>query len=306
MKVLRTPDERFKNLKGFQFEPNYQEVSDGEGGFLRIHYLDEGPRRADPVLLIHGEPSWSFLYRKMIPILVSAGNRVVVPDLVGFGRSDKPAQRSDYTFQSHVDWMQACIDQVDLKRITFVGQNWGGLIGLRLVANHPERFARVVVANTGLPTGDAPISKAFLTWRTFSVEMPDFNVGQIIAMGCKTSLPEDVIAAYNAPFPDEAFKEGARIFPSLVPITPDDPASSSNRQAWEILSKFEKPFLTAFSDGDPITRGGDRIFLEKVPGTKGQPHTTLKGGGHFLQEDCGEDFARVIADFIRKNLTKNF
>lgn len=299
MKTLRTPDERFKNLEDFSFEPHYAEVPDGEGGRLRIHYLDEGSRKADPVLLIHGEPSWSYLYRKMIPILTEAGNRVVVPDLVGFGRSDKPAKRSDYTFQRHVDWMQAWLDQVDLKRITFVGQDWGGVIGLRLVSGHPERFARVVVANTGLPTGDGRISEAFLNWRKFSIEVPDFNVGQIIAMGCKTSLTEEVIAAYNAPFPDDTYKEGARIFPSLVPITPDDPASNANREAWKVLLKFEKPFLTAFSDSDPITAGGDRIFLEKVPGTKGQPHTTIKGAGHFLQEDRGEEFAKVIADFIK-------
>jgi haloalkane dehalogenase len=300
MKALRTPDERFKNLKGFPFEPKYKEVPDGEGGRLRIHFIDEGAPSAAPVLLIHGEPSWSYLYRKMIPRLVEAGNRVVVPDLVGFGRSDKPAGRSDYTFQRHVDWMQGWLDQVGLKQVTFVGQDWGGLIGLRLVAHKPERFARVVVANTGLPTGDGPISEAFLNWRKFSIEVPDFNVGQIIAMGCKNPLSSEVIEAYNAPFPEDSYKEGARIFPSLVPITPDDPASKANREAWQVLSKFDRPFLTAFSDGDPITGGGDRIFLEKVPGTKGQPHTTIKGGGHFLQEDCGEDFARVIADFIQK------
>ncbi len=211
-----------------------------------------------------------------------------------------PAQRSDYTFQRHVDWMQAWLDRVDLMGITFVGQDWGGLIGLRLVANQLERFVRVVVANTGLPTGDGPISEAFLNWRKFSIEVPDFNVGLIISMGSKTSLAEEVIAAYIAPFPDDAFKEGARIFPSLVPLTPDDPASTANRQAWKVLSKFDKPFLTAFSDGDPITGGGQRIFQEKVPGAKGQPHTTIKGGGHFLQEDCGEDFARVIVDFIKQ------
>lgn len=300
MKALRTPEERFKNLKGFPFEPNYIEVPDGEGGRLRIHYIDEGSRMAEPVLMMHGEPSWSYLYRKMIPVLVEAGHRAVAPDLVGFGRSDKPAQRSDYTFQRHVDWMEAWLDQVDLRGITFVGQDWGGLIGLRLVANQPERFARVVVANTGLPTGDGPISEAFLNWRKFSIEAPDFNVGLIISMGSKTSLAEEVIAAYNAPFPDDTFKEGARIFPSLVPLTPDDPASTSNREAWRVLSKFDKPFLTAFSDGDPITGGGQRIFQEKVPGAKGQPHTTIKGGGHFLQEDCGENFARVIVDFIKQ------
>lgn len=300
MKVLRTPDERFKNLQGFPFEPKYIEVPDGERGRLRVHYIDEGPRMAEPVLMMHGEPSWSYLYRKMIPILVEAGNRVIAPDLVGFGRSDKPSQNSDYTFQRHVDWMQSWLDQVDLMGITFVGQDWGGLIGLRLVANQPERFARVVVANTGLPTGDGPISEAFLKWRKFSVEVPEFNVGAIISMGSKTSLTEEVITAYNAPFPDDAYKIAARIFPSLVPVTPDDPASTPNREAWKVLLKFDKPFLTAFSDGDPITGGGHRIFQEKVPGAKGQPHTTIKGGGHFLQEDCGEDFARVVVDFIKQ------
>lgn len=300
MKSLRTPDDRFKHLKDYPYAPNYTEVPDGEGGMLRIHYVDEGPRTAAPVLLIHGEPSWSYLYRKMIPILVEAGNRVVAPDLVGFGRSDKPARREDYTYQRHVDWMQAWFDQVDLKQVTFVGQDWGGLIGLRLVANSPERFARVVVANTGLPTGDGKISEAFLAWRKFSIEVPDFNVGQIIAMGCKNPLSEEIIAAYNAPFPDDSYKEGARIFPSLVPISPDDPSSQANRQAWKVLETFDKPFLTAFSDGDPITAGGDRLFWEKVPGAQGQPHTTIKGGGHFLQEDCGEEFARIIVDFIKK------
>lgn len=300
MEVLRTAEERFANLKDFPFKPHYQEVPDGEGGRLRIHYVDEGPPTAEPVLLMHGEPSWSYLYRKMIPILVSAGFRAVAPDLVGFGRSDKPARRSDYTYERHVNWMQAWLDQVGLTRITLVGQDWGGLIGLRLVAAHPDRFARVVVANTGLPTGDTPTSEAFLNWRKFSIEVPDFNVGQIIAMGCKKPLSEETIAAYNAPFPDDRYKEGARIFPSLVPITPDDPASSANHKAWKVLEAFEKPFLTAFSDGDPITAGGDRIFLRRVPGTKGQPHTTIKGAGHFLQEDSGEEFARVIVDFIQK------
>jgi len=305
MEVLRTPDERFENLKDFPYQPHYVEVPDSEGGRLRIHYVDEGNREADPVLLIHGEPSWSYLYRKMIPILVEAGNRVVVPDLPGFGRSDKPAQRSDYIFQRYVDWMQAWLDHLDLKQITFFGQDWGGLIGLRLVAANPERFARAVVGNTGLPTGDGPISEAFLNWRKFSIEAPEFDIGAVITMGCLTKLPSEVMEAYNAPFPDDTYKEGARIFPSLVPITPDDPAAAANRQAWEVLSKFDQPFLTAFSDGDPITRGGHKIFQEKVPGAKGQPHTTIKGGGHFLQEDCGEDLARVIADFIKRTTLKN-
>jgi haloalkane dehalogenase len=300
MKVLRTPEERFKNLKGFPFEPRYAEVPDGEGGRLRIHYVDEGPRNAEPVLMMHGEPSWSFLYRKMIPIFIGAGYRAVAPDLVGFGRSDKPADRSDYTYNRHVGWMEAWLEQVDLKRITLVCQDWGGLIGLRLLAAHPERFARAVVANTGLPTGDFPISEAFLQWRKFSVEVPEFNVGAIINMGTLSDLPVEILEAYNAPFPDETYKEGARIFPSLVPISPDDPAAPANRLAWEVLSRFEKPLLTAFSDGDPITRGGEHIFQKMVPGAKGQLHTLIQGGGHFLQEDRGEEFAQVVIDFMSK------
>jgi haloalkane dehalogenase len=300
MKILRTPDERFENLKDFPFEPKYAEVPDGEGGRLRLHYVDEGPRDADPVLLMHGEPSWSFLYRKMIPIFLKAGYRTVAPDLIGFGRSDKPAHRSDYTYNRHVEWMTAWLKQVDLKRITLVCQDWGGLIGLRLLAAHSELFARAVVANTGLPTGDFPISEAFLQWRKFSIEVPEFSVGNIINMGTLSDLPEEILGAYNAPFPDETYKEGARIFPSLVPISPDDPAAQANRQAWESLSRFEKPFLTAFSDGDAITRGGEQIFQKRVPGAKGQPHTVIEGAGHFLQEDRGEEFARVVVDFISK------
>jgi len=300
MKVLRTPDERFDGLLDFPYEPNYLLVPDREGGRLRIHYIDEGPKDAEPVLMMHGEPSWSFLYRKMIPIFLGAGYRAVAPDLVGFGRSDKPADRSDYTYNRHVEWMQAWLEQADLKRITLVCQNWGGLIGLRLLAAHPERFARAVVANTGLPTGDFPISEAFLQWRKFSVEVPEFNVGAIINMGTLSDLPEEILRAYNAPFPDETYKEGARIFPSLVPIAPDDPAAPANRQAWEVLSSFEKPFLTAFSDGDPITRGGEQIFQKRVPGAQGQSHTVIQGGGHFLQEDRGEEFARVVKDFMIK------
>jgi len=300
MKTLRTPDERFEGLTDFPFEPHYVEIPDGEGGSLRIHYVDENPKGNETVLLMHGEPTWSFLYRKMIPIIIRAGHRAVAPDLVGFGRSDKPADRNDYTYQRHVDWMQAWLDKVDLKRITLVGQDWGGLIGLRLVAQNTDRFSRVVVANTGLPTGDMPISEAFLNWRKFSQQTPEFDVGAVIAMGCQIPPTEEAIAGYNAPFPDDRYKEGARIFPSLVPIKPDDPAAPANKKAWEVLSRFEKPFLTAFSDGDPITGGGDVFFLDRVPGTKGQPHTTIKGGGHFLQEDRGPEFAEVIVDFIAK------
>lgn len=298
MKSLRTPDERFKNLPGYPFAPHYLDVPDGEGERLRIHYVDEGPKGAEPVLLMHGEPSWSYLYRKMIPLFVQAGYRAVAPDLVGFGRSDKPADRKDYTYRRHVDWMQNWLDRVDLKGITLFGQDWGGLIGLRLVANDPDRFARVVVANTGLPTGDHPVTEAFLIWRKFSMETPEFPVGVLVSGGCVTGLPAEVIAAYDAPFPDESYKEGARMFPLLVPTAPDDPATPHNRKAWEVLQAFGRPFLTAFSDGDPITRGGDKVFQKLVPGAQGRPHTTVKGGGHFLQEDRGEELARVIADFM--------
>ena len=298
MKILRTPDDRFINLPGYPFDSNYVEIAETESDGLRIHYVDEGPKNTDPVLLLHGEPSWSYLYRKMIPIIIDAGHRAVAPDLVGFGRSDKPAQHHDYSYQRHVDWMQDWLDQMRLNQITLVCQDWGGLIGLRLLANNPDRFIRVVVANTGLPTGDTPTTDAFLNWRKFSLEVQDFDVGAIITMGCQKPLSQDVVAAYNAPFPDDSYKEGARILPSLVPIKPDDPAAASNRKAWEVLSRFDKPFLTAFSDQDPITSRGEYIFQKRVIGAKGQPHATIQGGGHFLQEDCGEDFAKVIVDFI--------
>ncbi|MBW1897917.1 MAG: haloalkane dehalogenase, partial [Deltaproteobacteria bacterium] len=263
-------------------------------------YVDEGPKEANPVLLMHGEPTWSYLYRKMIPIIAGAGNRVIAPDLVGFGRSDKPAGRNDYTYKRHVDWMNAFLKKTALSKITLVCQDWGGLIGLRLVTTNPDLFAGVVTANTGLPTGDHQISDAFLEWRKYSQEVAVFDVGLLIKAVVKCSFTDDEAAAYDAPFPDESYKECARIFPSLVPITPDDPESEANRRAWEVLTSFEKPFLTAFSDDDPITRGGDAVFQELVPGAKGQPHTTIKGGGHFLQEECGEEFANVVVDFIKR------
>lgn len=298
MKTLRTPDDRFADLPGYPFAPHYLEVPDTEGGRLRIHYIDEGSPDAEPVLLMHGEPSWSYLYRKMIPPIVGAGLRAVAPDLVGFGRSDKPAARGDYTYERHVAWMQSFLDEVGVAGINLVCQDWGGLIGLRLVAANTERFSRVVAANTGLPTGDRAMGDAFLAWRQFSLDADEFNVGQIVQGGCRTALPEEVVAAYDAPFPDDSFKEGARVFPSLVPVAPDDPSAEPNRQAWEVLQRFDRPFLTAFSDGDPITRGGDSVFHKLIPGAKGQPHTTIEGAGHFLQEDRGEELARVVVDLI--------
>ncbi|MGD9704865.1 MAG: haloalkane dehalogenase [Acidimicrobiia bacterium] len=308
MKTLRTPDERFADLPDFLFEPHYVEVDAGDvdagdgghdGARLRIHYLDEGPADAPPVLLLHGEPSWSYLYRHMIPVLTAAGHRCVVPDLVGFGRSDKPTERSDYTYARHVEWMRrALFDALDLRGITFFGQDWGGLVGLRLVAEQPDRFSRVVIGNSGLPTGDGRATDAFLAWQKFSQESPVFPVGRIVSGGTATALAPEVIAAYDAPFPDDSYLAGARQFPALVPTSPDDPAAADNRAAWEVLRRFDRPFLCAFSDGDAITRGGEAVFLREVPGTAGQPHTTIAGGGHFLQEDRGPELARVIVDFI--------
>jgi len=297
--VVRTPDDRFTGLPGYDFAPHYAEVPDGEGGALRVHFVDEGPRDAQPILLMHGEPSWSYLYRHMIPVLVAAGHRVVAPDLVGFGRSDKPTRPSDYTYARHVAWMSALVfDVLDLREATFFGQDWGGLIGLRLVAAQPERFARVAIGNTGLPTGEGRPSDAFLAWQKFSQESPNFPIGAIVNGGCTTDLPPEVIAAYDAPFPDDSFKAGARIFPTLVPTSGEDPESAPNKAAWAVLATFDKPFLLCFSDADAITKGGDAPFLAKVPGARGRTHATIAGGGHFLQEDRGVELAEVLNAFI--------
>jgi len=293
MDILRTPDERFADLAGYPFAPHYLAV-DG----LRVHYVDEGPRGAAPVLMLHGEPSWSYLYRRMITIVAAAGHRVIAPDLIGFGRSDKPAAREDYSYQRHVDWMRGLVDALELTGVTLVAQDWGGLIGLRLAAEQPDRFARIVVANTFLPTGREPVPQAFFRWREYSQTTPDFHVGGIIKGGCQKELAPEVIAAYDAPFPDDRYKAGARQFPMLVPVSPDDPAAEANRAAWQVLLGWDKPFLTAFSDQDPITRGADLFFQSAVPGAKGQPHTTIRGAGHFLQEDAGEELARVVVGFL--------
>ena len=299
MEALRTPDERFVGLPDYPFEPHYLDVPSGAGGDpLRVHYIDEGPRDGGVVLLLHGEPSWSYLYRHMITVLTAAGLRAVAPDLIGFGRSDKPTERDDYTYQRHVDWMHAVLEQLDLTEITLVAQDWGGLIGLRVVGERPDRFARVVAANTFLSTGDRKPGDAFLAWQRYSQETPDFAVGKIVNGGCATDLSPEVIAAYDAPFPDARYKAGARQFPTLVPTSPDDPAVPANLRAWEALHAFTKPFLCAFSDRDPITRGADRVLRAEIPGCEGQPHTTIEGGGHFLQEDCGPQLAKVVVDFV--------
>jgi haloalkane dehalogenase len=293
MEFLRTPDDRFVGLPGYNFAPHYVEING-----LRMHYIDEGPRPATPVLLFHGEPSWCYLYRKMVPVLVAGGHRVVAPDLIGFGRSDKPVLRDDYSYQRHVDWMTAFVHTLDLREITLFGQDWGGLIGLRVLADDPGRFARVIVSNTGLPTGERKPPEEFLRWRQYSQTTPDFHVGEIIKGACQSELAPEIIAAYDAPFPDDRYKAGARQFPLLVPIEPNDPASHANRKAWLTLQEWMKPLLTAFSDQDPITRGGEKPFQRLVPGAKGQSHVTIRGAGHFLQEDRGEELAAMINEFI--------
>src|SRR5208337_3863576 len=297
MKVLRTPDDRFANLPDFPFTPHYCEVKDPDGTSIRIHYIDEGPSGAAPVLLMHGEPSWSFLYRKVVAALAAKGHRAVAPDLVGFGRSDKPAGKSDYTYKRHVRWMSDWLTSLDLTNITLFCQDWGGLIGLRLVAAFPERFARVVAANTGLPTGEG-FSAGFQQWLEFSQSVPVLPVGQIVGMGTLRRLSEAETSAYDAPFPDESFKAGARRFPALVPITPEHGSVAENKAAWKVLERFTKPFLTAFSDSDPVTKGGEVIFQQRVPGAKGQKHVVIKDAGHFLREDKPDEIADLIDKFI--------
>jgi haloalkane dehalogenase len=302
MKFLRTPDSRFESLPDFPYAPHYVDVpaSPSEGGeALRMHYIDEGPEGADPVLMLHGEPSWSFLYRKVIRAVSVAGLRAVAPDLIGFGRSDKPADQADYTYERHVGWIRSFIETVDLKNITLVCQDWGGLIGLRLVAEMGDRFARVVAANTFLPTGDQRPPEAFFAWQSFSQAVPEFPAGVIVRTGCARPLAREILLAYDAPFPDESYKAGARRFPMLVPCTPDDPASAANRRAWEALSRFEKPFVTIFGDSDPITKGADRVLQAKIPGAAGRPHAILKQAGHFLQEDAGDELGAAVVAFIK-------
>lgn len=298
MQILRTPDECFQNLPDFPFAPNYLEIQHHDGASLRFHYLDEGNPQGKPVLLLHGEPSWCFLYRKMIPILAKAGFRVLAPDLIGFGRSDKPSERSDYTYQNHVDWMTAWFLKLKLENVALFCQDWGGLIGLRLAAENQERFSHIVAANTGLPTGEHKLSEAFFHWRKFSQEVPEFPIDKIMQMGCVSELTPDILKAYQAPFPEERFKAGARAFPALVPSSPEDPAGEPNRKAWEVLKQWHKPFLTAFSDFDPVTKGGERVFQKLIPGTQGQEHTIIENAGHFLQEDQGEKLAQVLLNFL--------
>ncbi len=339
MEFVRTADERFKDLEDYPFEPNYVAVPDGEGGELRIHYVDEGPRDGETLLCLHGQPTWSYLYRKMIPLFVEAGHRVLAPDFVGFGRSDKPTERKDYTYARHVAWLSACLESLDLRQITLVCQDWGGLIGLRVVAAHPELFARVVAANTGLPDARRPdgsyvsaeaagpmhavydslpvvdlrglqdlfsgkLSRVeganpFMYWIKFCAECPTFRPEEFVAMMAVDELSAEVKRAFAAPFPDERSMAGARRFPGLVPIFPDAPAIPDNRRAWEVLRGFDKPFLTSWSD-EPGVGPPDR-FQQEIPGARDQSHVTIRGARHFLQEDKGEEFASVVLRFMNDN-----
>ncbi|MEP7021026.1 MAG: haloalkane dehalogenase [Pseudonocardiales bacterium] len=299
MQIVRTPDERFLNLPAFDYQPRYGEVPDGEGGALRVAWVEDGPAEGEPVLLLHGEPSWSFLYRQMIPPLAAAGYRVIAPDLVGFGRSDKPAEVAAHTFARHVEWMRAlAFGVLDLQGVTLVGQDWGGLIGLRLAAEHPERFARIVAANTGLPTGDQDMPEIWHQFRAVMQSSPVLDIGRFVEAGCRRPMSGDVRAGYDAPFPDESFKAGPRAMPGLVPITPDDPATGANRSAWAALTHSPTPALVAFSDGDPITGAMAPILMAVLPGAQGREHPTITNAGHFLQEDAGAELAGHVADFI--------
>jgi haloalkane dehalogenase len=295
MEILRTPDECFSNLKDYPFAPNFIQIDD-----LRMHYLDEGSPSGKIILLMHGEPTWSYLYRKIIPILSREGYRIIAPDLIGFGKSDKPSAFEDYSYKNHVNWIAKFIQTLDLQNITLFCQDWGGLIGLRVAAENEALFAGIIASNTGLPTGDQPPSEAFKQWQEFSQVVPVFPTGNIVKGASVNTLSAEEIAAYDAPFPEEKYKAAARIFPKLVPTTPDDPASEDNRKAWHVLMKWQKPFLTCFSDSDPITKGGDMILQGMIPGTKGQSHTTIEKGGHFVQEDKPEELAKIILEFMQK------
>ncbi len=295
MTALRTPDSRFQNLPGYDFDANYLDV-DG----LRMHYVDEGPRDGAVVLLLHGEPSWSFLYRTMIPPLRDAGFRVIAPDLIGFGKSDKPTKKSDYTYAGHVSWMTGFIEALDLNSVTLFCQDWGSLIGLRVAAENEHRFARIAIGNGALPTGDQEMPGVFKIWRAFARYSPWFPIGKIIQKATITELSDEIVAAYDAPFPSAKYKAGSRAFPNLVPATPDDPASEANRAAWSVLGQWQKPFLTTFSNRDPVTRGGETYFQEAVPGARNREHVKIRNAGHFLQEDKGPEIAEVLIKFIRE------
>jgi haloalkane dehalogenase len=299
MRALRTPEERFADLPEFPYPPRFADVPDPDGGTLRMAWVEDGPADGPPVVLLHGEPSWSFLYRTMLPGLAAAGLRAIAPDLVGFGRSDKPAAVADHSYARHVEWLRAlAFDVLDLRGVTLVGQDWGGLLGLRLVAEHPDRFARVVAANTGLPTGDVDMPEVWWRFRRAVERAEVLDVGRLVQSGCRSRFTPEVRAGYDAPFPAEEFKAGPRVMPLLVPTRPDDPATEANRAAWTALSRSEIPFLCAFSDGDPITAAMNPVLQRSVPGAVGRTHPTITGAGHFLQEDAGPALVAEVVAFV--------
>ena len=297
MQILRTPDDRFAGLADYPFQPHYLTVTDADGTALRLHYVDEGPRDAAPILLMHGEPSWSYLYRHFVAPLVADGHRVIAPDLIGFGKSDKPAAIGDYSYERHVAWMSAWLTALDLTEITLFCQDWGGLIGLRLAAAFPDRFARLMVGNTGLPTGTG-WSEGFEAWRKFSQSVEVFPTGFILNSGSVRDLSAAEMAAYDAPYPDESYKSGARVFPTLVPVTPEHASVAENIAAWKVLERFDRPVLTCFSDKDAVTAGGEAVFQKRMPGAAGQPHVIIRDAGHFLQEDKPAELVALIKSFV--------
>jgi haloalkane dehalogenase len=300
MRILRTPDFRFANLLDYAFEPHYVELPAAGEGKLRVHYLDEGPRDGHPLVLLHGQPSWSYLYREMIPGFAEAGLRVLAPDLVGFGRSDKPAEPSDYSYERHVGWINDWLVTINPNPSTLFVHDWGGFIGLRVLARRPERFERAIVSNSGLPDGERiePL-EIFYTWRQFVRDQEQLAIGNVIQLGSTKELSDEVVFAYEAPFPDESYKSGVRAFPELVPTEAEDQQAAANRKAWQVLEDWTKPFLTLFGELDPMNAGSDQIFQERVPGAKDQPHARLAGAGHYIQEDAAGELTERVIDFVR-------
>ena len=293
MDVLRTPDSRFENLEGYPFVANYIDVAASDTRPLRMHFLDEGPIDGPPIVLLHGEPTWSYLYRTMIPPLTDAGNRVLAPDLIGFGRSDKPSRMEDYTYQRHVEWLTYWFDRLDLREVTLFAQDWGSLIGLRIAAERGDRIARLVIANGFLPTAQRPTPLAFHAWRAFARYSPVLPAGHLVAAGTVRRVPPKVRAGYDAPFPDKTYQAGARAFPLLVPTSPGDPATPANRKAWDALGRWEKPFLAIFGSRDPLLGQADRPLIKHIPGSAGQPHARIYAS-HFIQEDRGPELAERV------------
>lgn len=297
MRILRTPDERFAGLDGYAFAPHYTTVRDADGTQLRIHHVDEGPQDGAPILLMHGNPTWSYIHRRMIGPLAAAGHRVIAVDLVGNGRSDKPARKADYTLARHYDWMGQWLTGMDLSRVTLYGQDWGGTIGLALVARHPERFDRVIASNTGVPEGRG--ESAFMKrWVSMMRDATRFPLDQMLPPGMSHRITPGELAAYRAPFPSDAYMAGIIAFPLLIAVQPDNPGVPLNRAVWQALERFDKPFLTLFGALDPVARGVEREFQRRVPGARGQPHHVFAQANHFIQEDVPQELVEHLLRFI--------